>query len=168
MVYEYHQDDPKKCTGLRLIHLRYADRLRSPRQIPRHAIILNPAATRILSPSDTSLGENHGIVALDCSWNLAQQVFKHTFHGENRRLPFLLAGNPVNYTSLGKLCTVEALAAGLDILGHTEQSNQILSLFKWGPTFHTLNRELLDTYAENDPRETADLEAALLKTRSRE
>ncbi len=164
MVYEYHQDDPKKCTGLRLIRLHYADRLRSPRQIPHYAIILTPVAEKILTPADKSLAESSGIVALDCSWNHAEQVFKQAFHAEDRRLPLLLAGNPVNYTAVGKLSTVEAFAASLHILGYSDQSNEILSLFKWGPTFHTLNRELLDAYAENNSDQTAQLEAALLKT----
>jgi pre-rRNA-processing protein TSR3 len=63
------------------------------------------------------------------------------------RLPTLLASNPVNYAKPHKLSSIEALAAGLYIMGFSERASQLLSLFKWGPTFLTLNHEPLEAYS---------------------
>ena len=59
-----------------------------------------------------------GICALDCSWNLAAKVIQSSKKfSNNRKLPALLAGNPINYAKLGTLSTVEAIAGALYILG---------------------------------------------------
>jgi pre-rRNA-processing protein TSR3 len=163
MVYEYLQDDPKKCTAARLVHLQLAQRLHSLRQIPRHSIVLNPASQRTLTPDDEPLASQRGIVALDCSWNRADQIFETEIPGENRRLPGLLAGNPINYSAVGKLSTVEALSASLYILGHKDQALKLLQPFAWGRTFDTLNRELLEAYRKNDRAESLQLDEALMK-----
>jgi len=166
MLYEYGQDDPKKCTAARLIHLHLAQRLHSLRQIPRYSIVLNPASQKTLTPDDRSLASEYGLVGLDCSWNRADQVFEHHVGGENRRLPGLLAGNPINYSATGKLSTVEALSASLYILGFKDQAVNILQPFAWGRTFKALNRELLETYRKNDPAESIHLDQALMKRSS--
>jgi pre-rRNA-processing protein TSR3 len=67
--------------------------------------------------------------------------------GIHRALPFLVAANPVNYGKPFKLTTVEAIAASLFILGEEEQSRNILSKFRWGLNFLTLNKEPLESYA---------------------
>ncbi|MEK0329791.1 MAG: DUF367 domain-containing protein, partial [Nitrosopumilus sp.] len=70
------------------------------------------------------------------------------FNGIKRKLPPLLAGNPVNYSKLNKLTTVEALSASLFIMGFKEQSLELLNKFKWGHTFYELNQNLLDEYSK--------------------
>ena len=70
--------------------------------------------------------------------------------GIHRSLPFLVAGNPVNYGTAFQLNTVEAFAGALAILGERDQAEEILSTFSWGPTFLELNAEPLARYAECD------------------
>lgn len=80
--------------------------------------------------------------------------------GLGRRLPTFLASNPVNYAKPHKLSSIEALAAGLYIMGFKEKASQLLSLFKWGPTFLTLNAQPLEAYsAANSEDEVAKAEA---------
>lgn len=117
-------------------------------RIPRNAIVLNPTATKTLSVEDRQTLENYGLVGLDCSWNLADTVFRKNIRGENRRLATLLAGNPTNYSTRGRLSTAEALAAALIITGFTKRAEEILDAFRWGKTFLTLNDEPLTEYAK--------------------
>ena len=163
MVYEYLQDDPKKCTAARLVRLHLAQRLHTLRQVPEYSIVLNPASRKTLTPDDKPLASQHGIVALDCSWNRTDEVLHHNIPGKNRRLPALLAGNPINYSVVGRLSTVEALSATLYILGYEDHALNILKPFAWGRTFDALNRELLETYRKNDPAESIQLDEALMK-----
>src|SRR3989338_6658674 len=65
-----------------------------------------------------------------------------------KKLPPLLAGNPVNYAKLNKLTTAEALSASLFILGFRDEALAILDKFKWGHTFYELNQNLLDEYSK--------------------
>jgi pre-rRNA-processing protein TSR3 len=152
MIYDYHQDDPKKCTSARLQEFRLARPLHSLRQIPADAIVLNPASNQTLSFQDRSLLLQNGLVGLDCSWNLAETTFEANLRGENRRLPTLLAGNPTNYSARGKLSTAEAIAAALLITGFDAEAKRILKIFKWGETFLSLNKEPLSEYSRT-PRD---------------
>ncbi len=159
MVYEYHQDDPRKCTSARLRKFKLATQLRSIRQILESSIVLNPVAELRVSKADRFQVENYGIVGLDCSWNRSEEILRERFPGDPRRLPALLAGNPTNYGVLGKLSTAEALAAALFITGFELDSHRVLSLFKWGPTFLTLNREPLEAYAEAERKDLGSIES---------
>ena len=147
MVYDYHQDDPSKCTSAKLQKFHLAQQLRSLRQIPRSAIVLNPSSNRTLSFQDRPLIEQHGLVGLDCSWNLSEDILENNIKGENRRLPTLLAGNPTNYSIRGRLSTAEALAAALVITGFGKEAQHLLAVFNWGNTFLTLNKEPLEAYS---------------------
>ncbi len=149
MVYELRQDDPKKCTSAKLRKFNLAKKIPSIRSIPESSVVLNPASHITLSREDRDNIEHHGLVGLDCSWNLSEQLFSRRIPGENRKLPTLLAGNPTNYATPQKLSTAEALAAALYITGFYPEAKQILALFKWGNTFLSLNQEPLDAYAES-------------------
>jgi pre-rRNA-processing protein TSR3 len=72
-------------------------------------------------------------------------------------LPLLLAGNPVNYSKLGKLSTVEALAGGYLLLGEDEYALSLLSKFKWGNTFLALNSDVIKDYANAKNSEEIEL-----------
>ena len=152
MIYDYHQDDPKKCTSTRLQAFRMAQPLHNLKQIPSKAIVLNPACNQTLSIQDRSLILQNGLVGMDCSWNLAETTLATNLRGENRRLPTLLAGNPTNYSARGKLSTAEAIAAALLITGFDAEAEKILKFFKWGNTFLSLNKEPLSEYSKT-PRD---------------
>ncbi len=158
LVYEYHQDDPRKCTSARLRRFGLARQLPSIKRIPRSSIVLNPRGELRISKRDRSQLETYGLVGLDCSWNQSEDIFLERFPGEARRLPALLAGNPTNYGVLSKLSTAEAFAGALYITGFESQAGRVLSLFKWGQTFLTLNKEPLEAYAEAQPEKLAEVE----------
>jgi pre-rRNA-processing protein TSR3 len=159
MVYEYRQDDPKKCTAARLRKFGLVEQLRNLRAVPASSVVLNPIADNRISREDRTTVENSGLVGLDCSWNRSEEIFPQRILGTPRRLPALLAGNPTNYAVLGKLSTAEALAAALFITGFTTQAHKILSFFKWGATFLTLNKDPLEAYAKASLSDLPSLEA---------
>ena len=88
----------------------------------------------------------NSITGIDCSWALAEDVFQKNFVGTARKLPPLLAGNPVNYSKINKMTTVEAIAGAAFILGEEELSRKLLEKFNWGHTFLELNENLLHDY----------------------
>jgi len=136
------EDDPEKCTARKLARFDLVALHRSDRATP-YGVVLNPHAERALSPADA--GAAH-LVALDCSWERAGEA-RFSLSGEHRGLPFLVAANPVNYGRPFRLTTVEALAAGLYILGEPDHAREILAKFTWGETFLELNAEPLARYA---------------------
>jgi len=114
---------------------------------------------KALSPADKERVKNRGLAALDCSWAHASDILRFSMHGALRCLPYLVAANPVNYGKPTKLSTVEALASALYIAGYGEAAERLLSIFKWGPNFLRLNRELLEAYAEaGDSREVVEIQ----------
>lgn len=146
-VYPMKQDDPKKCTAHRLVRFGLAHPLR---RVPWNAVVLDPFAEQVLTRQDRASAERGGLVAIDCSWKRNERGFPRAFRGTHRRLPLLVAANPVNYGHLYRLSTAEALAAALYILGHQDAAEHLLDVFKWGPVFTDLNREPLEDYATVD------------------
>ena len=139
------QDDPNKCTAAKLAKFGLITPIK---YIPKTSIVLNPYSDIVLSKKDLSFSSS--ICAIDCSWNYISssleklQAIKKK--GLSRRLPLLLAGNPVNYAKLGKLSTVEAISGSLYIMGFNDIANSLLNKFKWGHTFSELNHEILKDY----------------------
>lgn len=147
LIYHSKQCNPKACTGLKLKRLGLAKVFYSPRAIPRKSLVLNPFAEKALSRSDRACAKK-GLVALDCSWKHAEQVFEELERPiVGRILPLLVAANPVNYGKPSKLTTAEALSGALFILGYREKAKELMSKFKWGIQFLELNRELLEEYS---------------------
>jgi pre-rRNA-processing protein TSR3 len=151
-TYEMHQDDPEKCTSAKMRKLSIAKQIRKE-QISNKAIVLNPSAEFVILNKDRDFCELFGLVVIDCSWNLAENIFKIHFKGLQRRLPALLAGNPTNYSRLGRLSSVEAIAAALWIMGYHHGPEQVLSIYKWGPTFLSLNHDPLEEYRKATSQE---------------
>lgn len=141
----FKQDDPKKCSAAKLVKFGLAKDIK---KTSSSTLILDPFAEKTLLPKDKSLVNS--ITGIDCSWNLADKTFATKFIGIKRKLPPLLAGNPVNYSKLNKLTTVEAISGALYILGEKEKALELLDKFKWGHTFFELNQNLLDEYSQLD------------------
>lgn len=137
------QDDPKKCTAAKLVKFGLANNVH---KTSNKTLVLDPFAEKTLLNKDKKLIRS--VTGIDCSWSLADKTFVKKFTGIRRKLPPLFAGNPVNYSKLNKLTTVEAISAALYILGHRDLSLKMLDKFKWGHTFYELNKELLDEYSK--------------------
>lgn len=148
LIYHAGQCDPKKCTGIRLSRMKRGKILKTMKQIPRGAVVLNPVSEIAFSPADREPVIKSGLVGLDCSWKLAEAIFANSRIGAQRALPYLLAANPINTYKPIKLSTAEAIAAALYIAGFKDKAEDLMSVFKWGPSFITLNQEPLDAYAE--------------------
>ena len=138
----FYQDDPTKCTAAKLVKFGMAQQVK---KTSKKSIVLNPFSEEFVLSSDS--GKVDSITAIDCSWELAQKMFLQRFDGLSRKLPPLLAGNPVNYAKIGKLTTAEALAGALYIIGFDDLANSILNKFKCGHTFYDLNKDLLSDYS---------------------
>lgn len=151
-VLMFYQDDPKKCTAAKMVKFGIAKNIK---KIGNKGLVLDPFSEKTLLPSDKSL--INSIIGIDCSWTLADQAFSKKFNGIKRKLPPLLAGNPVNYSKLNKLTTAEALSASLFILGFRDDALAILDKFKWGHTFYELNQNLLDEYSKLESEDQVDI-----------
>ncbi|MFW9905614.1 MAG: DUF367 family protein [Candidatus Thorarchaeota archaeon] len=171
-IYYADQCDPKKCTGMKtwrsynknkfpsINEMRFVKRIP---QIPRYSLILNPLAEKILCYEDQSIFLKSGLTVLDCSWNHTEEIFTKTFPNL-RRLPWLIAANPTNYGKPTKLTSVEALAAGFCLLRNERAANELMSVFKWGKQFLTLNSNLLSDYAMcNNTEEVKEVERGYFK-----
>jgi pre-rRNA-processing protein TSR3 len=147
IVYHANEDDPKKCSAKKLARFGYVQLEMKIGHTPKNAILLNPFAEKSISMEDREIAEKSGILAVDCSWENAEKSFRLLEKRTNSRaLPFLVAANPVNYGKPFKLTTLEAFAGALYILNDGKKAEEILRLYKWGPTFLILNREPLEEY----------------------
>ena len=147
----FRQDDPKKCTAAKIVKFKLAASVRTTRP---NTLLLDPFAEKTLLRSDASLVDS--ITGIDCSWELARKTFTKKFSGIGRKLPPLLAGNPVNYSKLNKLTTVEAIAGAVFIMGFETLAYELLDKFKWGHTFYDLNQNLLEDYSKANSEEEID------------
>lgn len=148
LIYNAKQCAPKVCTATKLKKFGLAKVFYAPGKIPRNSIVLSPFSEIVISAEDLAHSKN-GLVALDCSWKHAVEVFEGIKKPLNHRiLPLLVAANPVNYGKISKLSTVEALSSALYILGEAEHAKRLLSKFKWGQSFADLNKDLLESYSK--------------------
>ncbi|MDH5815767.1 MAG: DUF367 family protein [Candidatus Nezhaarchaeota archaeon] len=138
--------DPDKCTANKLVRFGLVKPIRRLKEVPRGCIVLNPLAENYLSAKDREIALQRGVLAVDCSWKSVQDFFNNVkIKGHHRRLPKLIAANPINFGNPHILSTVEALAASLCILGFKDQAEGLLSIFKWGPHFLKINEKLLES-----------------------
>jgi pre-rRNA-processing protein TSR3 len=142
------QDDPSKCTARKLAKFHLLKKIVRPRY---DTLILNPLSRVCLTRRDRDLSS--ALCVIDCSWESSKKILQErkwfSYH-LSRRLPQLLAGNPVNYAKLGKLSSAEALSGALMIMGYDSEAFVILDKFKWGHTFYELNEEVIRAYRQAD------------------
>ncbi len=134
----YNECDPKKCTANKLYKFNLLKKINKIKGNLRNAIILNPFAQKIISIDDREIILKYGLLVIDCSWKKLLK-FTELAPGNYRKLPSLIAANPVNYGKWEKLSSVEALAATLFITNFKDYGNLILSKFSWGIQFKQLN-----------------------------
>lgn len=150
IIYEFNQCDPKRCSGHRLVKFKKIESI--PLKHGFSGILLSPTGKSILSPEDKDLILKYGIGLIDCSWNLIED-FKNTsdfkkIRGKARLLPFLVAGNTINYGKPYHLNCVEALSAALYIIGEKDEARSLFDGFSYGNAFFILNEELLELYSK--------------------
>jgi pre-rRNA-processing protein TSR3 len=142
-VLMFKQDDPKKCSAAKLVKFGIAKNVRGTTS---STLILDPFADRMILKNDRLAANS--ITGIDCSWEFAEETFVKKFPGIHRKLPPLFAGNPVNYSKLNKLTTVEAISGALFIMEFNDLAYEMLNKFKWGHTFYDLNKNLLEDYSK--------------------
>ena len=130
----FNECDPKKCTAIKLKKHNLLHFLTHVRGKVKNAILLNPFSEIELSMKDRDIILQFGLIVIDCSWKKFR-FFQKKMPGHSRKLPPLMATNPVNYGKWEKLSSVEALAAALHITGFRDLSEEILSKFPWGNEF---------------------------------
>jgi pre-rRNA-processing protein TSR3 len=165
VVYNARECDPKRCTAIRLHRAGKIKMVYKLNELPAGAILLDPLAEKALSKADVDIARERGIVALDCSWKKIDQIVNIRRKMVPRSLPYLVASNPTYYGRPTILSTVEALSAALFILGDPVRAEEIIKIFKWGPTFLELNREPLEAYARAaDSNEVVSVQQQFMPT----
>ena len=134
----YNECDPKKCTALKLKKYNIIKIIKNFDGRLKNAIILNPYSFSEISIDDKDTVDQFGLVVIDCSWKKILNL-KSIPSYNSRKLPPLIAANPVNYGKWEKLSSVEALAAALYITDFHDYGDYILSKFSWGIQFKNIN-----------------------------
>ncbi len=143
LVYDRDQCDPKKCTAKRMEKFGLAKEVPLNR-IPPGAVVLSPYGEMTLNPADAKHA-HRGLVVLDLTWTHIDEIPR--IRGERaRKLPYLVAANPINWGKPWRLNSAEAVLAALLIMGFDEQAELFMPRFNWAGEFVNLNRALLDEY----------------------
>lgn len=151
-IFYADQCDPKKCSSIK-IKLNKSKLsfplywVTSSKRIHRKSIVLTPFGKYLL-PKDIEIYEKFGLTVLDCSWKQNHPILQYPFRN-GRKLPKLLAGNPVNHGKWEFLTSMEATIAAFFIMGLENEAKEIVScLPSWGESFMILNKELLFAYQQ--------------------
>lgn len=147
VIFEYKHNDPKRDTGMKLARQGLVKSLRPGD--PFKGIVLSAQGRLFLSNNDRDLVAASGLAAINCSWNRLDEInnVPGGHLGRHRKLPFLVAANPINYGKAFKLSSAEALAAGLAILGFRRDAENLTKKFSWDREFWKLNDPLIEEYS---------------------
>ena len=135
----YNECDPKKCSAIKLKKFNLLKIIKGIKGYLRNSIILNPFSREVISLDDREYVLKYGLIVIDCSWKKVLKI-SELDSGNYRKLPSLIAANPINYGKWEKLSSVEALAAALYITNFNDYGDLILSKFSWGIQFKELNK----------------------------
>lgn len=134
----FDECDKKKCTAFKLKNLNILKFISNIQGSLEKAVLLHPFSKQVISENDSNIILKFGLIVLDCSWNNIMSL-KNVRNRAMRKLPPLIAANPVNYGKWEKLSSAEALAAALFLTKNPELANSILSKFSWGNEFKKIN-----------------------------
>jgi len=156
-VIPFEQDDPKKCTAEKLKKFGLVVFTSKP-----VGIVLNPFSEILIKqmPEDEAIYSLKGITAIDASWKKREEWGMKFLNRYARRLPLLIAANPINYARPHMLSTAEALAAVVYIMNNIQLAETLLSKFKWGPNFIKLNQRALEVYRKSNDIVSAEKEVS--------
>ncbi|KAL6518533.1 hypothetical protein OROGR_019035 [Orobanche gracilis] len=117
-MWDFGQCDAKRCTGRKLARFGL---LKEKLRVSCGfgGIVLSPTGTQCVSQEDLELIRRRGLAVVDCSWARLDDV------------PF-----------------TKLRCAAPRLYGEDETGKLLLSKFKWGHAFLSLNRELLKAYSE--------------------
>lgn len=155
-VFHFGDDDPGKCTAVKMVRFGIARRLKRFSEVPYRLLSLDPFARDVLLPGDRELILKRGFLVSDFSWKGDPEPYfrlRKARHLNPRRLPVLLAANPTAWGRPYRLSSVEAASAALYIIGLKEEAMEVLSIYTWGERFLELNREPLEEYSRAESAE---------------
>ncbi|GAB69035.1 hypothetical protein PCYB_144630 [Plasmodium cynomolgi strain B] len=133
----------QKCSCKKLY--RFKKIKKAPINKKFKGIVLTPFCEKYFSINDKATVENFGLSVIDCSWKSLDLLKKSKFANQ-RKLPYIIAVNSINYGKPYKLSCLESLAFCLYVCGYNKQCTDILNIYKWSSSFVNLNGELLDMY----------------------
>ncbi|ANQ10974.1 putative ribosome biogenesis protein [Plasmodium coatneyi] len=142
-MFDYNECQNQKCSCKKLY--RFKKIKKAPMNKKFKGIVLTPFCDKFFSVNDKATMEKFGLSVIDCSWKSLDLLKKCKFTNQ-RKLPYIIAVNSINYGKPYKLSCLESLAFCLYVCGYNKQCTDILNIYKWSSSFVNLNGELLDMY----------------------
>ncbi|EUD69058.1 pre-rRNA-processing protein TSR3 [Plasmodium inui San Antonio 1] len=142
-MFDYNECQNQKCSCKKLYKFKKIKK--APINKKFKGIVLTPFCEKLFSINDKATVENFGLSVIDCSWKSLDLLKKCKFANQ-RKLPYIIAVNSINYGKPYKLSCLESLAFCLYVCGYNKQCTDILNIYKWSSSFVNLNEELLDMY----------------------
>uniref|UniRef100_A0A8C9HJF8 18S rRNA aminocarboxypropyltransferase n=1 Tax=Piliocolobus tephrosceles TaxID=591936 RepID=A0A8C9HJF8_9PRIM len=140
---DYHECQNKKCSCKKLYRFKKIKRVQTNKKFK--GIVLTPFCDKYFSINDKNIIETHGLSVIDCSWK-SIDLIKKVKYSNQRKLPYIIAVNSINYGKPYKLSCLESLAFCLYICNYNKQCIDILNIYKWSINFINVNKELLEKY----------------------
>ncbi|SBT48693.1 ribosome biogenesis protein TSR3, putative (TSR3) [Plasmodium ovale wallikeri] len=140
---DYNECQNKKCSCKKLYRFKKIKRVQINKKFK--GIVLTPFCDKYFSVEDKKIVETHGLSVIDCSWKSIDLLKKIKFSNQ-RKLPYIIAVNSINYGKPYKLSCLESLAFCLYICNYGNQCRDILNIYKWSSNFTNVNKELLEKY----------------------